>query len=439
MSLICIRGFIISMSERLGVLRDGLISFSDKTGYIEDVVEWDERSRVKCDVVEGDGYSIVIPGLINAHTHAPMYILQGLGAGLTGFDWLKKIWCIESFLKPRHVYLSTKASILTMLENGITAFADHYFHEEEVVRAVEETGVRGVLAKTTIDYSEHAPRHTIEESIEFARRFHNTLGGRVRTMIGVHALYSCSVETVSKAIESYWNHGLRIHMHFSESLHEIKYIREKYNTTPTELASRLGLLEAKPLLAHATYLSNRDIEILSGFKVYIAYSPFTIMNWGQGIARVGELMEKGLSISLATDGPVTDGDLSLFKQMKLTMATQSSRYKTPMKLKPREVLEMATRRAAEALGIDDLVGVLKPGMKADIVVLKPPKLRLIGLHDDPYATVVYNLGDESVSDVYVDGRKLVSNRVPLNIDIDKLREQLIDNRSRLLEEADICK
>ncbi len=436
--LVCLRGFIISMSETYGLVNDGLVVFDDTTGLIEDVVEWDERDSVKCDLIEGNEYALVMPGLINTHTHVPMLILQGLGAGLTGFDWLRKIWCVEGLLRPEHVYISAKASILLMLENGITTFADHYFYEEEVVRAVEELGVRGVLAKTVIEYSEHAPKHSIEDSINFAMRFRGIANDRVRTMLGVHAMYSCGTETLLKAVEYSQKYGVRIHMHFSESLHELEYVRDKYGRTPTSLAEELGILKTKPLLAHATYLSNEDIETLSKHKVYVAYSPFTIMSWGQDIARVSDLVEKGVTVSLATDGPVTDGDLSLFKQMKLAIAAQSSRYKTPIKLQPREVLEMVTKKAAESLGIDDLVGILEPGKKADIIVLKPPKTRLVGLRDNPFTTVVFNLGDESVNDVYVDGKKIISNKTLLRINIEKLHKQLVDTRTKLFEEAIVC-
>lgn len=436
--LVCLRGLIVSMSERYGLVNNGLVVFDDSTGLIEDVRRWDERDLVKCDLVEGDEHSIVMPGLINTHTHAPMLLLQGLGADLTGFDWLRRIWCVEGLLKPEHIYLSAKASMLLMLENGITAFADHYFYEEEVAKAAEELGVRGVLAKSVIEYSEHAPKHTIEESVSFATNYNRVASDRIRTMIGVHAMYSCSTETLLKAVESSEKYGIRIHMHFSESLHELEYIKSKYGVTPTSLARRLGILETKPLLAHATYLSDEDIKTLSKNEVYVTYSPFTIMSWGQDIARVSELIEGGVTVSLATDGPVTDGDLSLFKQMKLAIAAQSSRYRMPTKLHPKEVLEMVTKKAAKSLGIADLVGVLEPGKKADIVVLKPPKTRVVGLYDDPYTTIVYNLGDESVSDVYVDGRKKISDKALLGIDLENLREKLTDTRIELLSEAAIC-
>ncbi|MGC8975891.1 MAG: amidohydrolase family protein, partial [Thermoprotei archaeon] len=266
---VCLRGFIITMSERYGLVSDGLLVFNESTGLIEDITRWNKKSSVRCDFVEGGEYAIVMPGLINTHTHAPMLILQGLGAGLSGFDWLRKIWCIEGLLKPEHIYLSAKVSILLMLENGITTFADHYFHEEEVARAVDELGARGVLAKTVIEYSEHAPKHTIEDSLNFATRFNKAANDRIRTMIGVHAMYSCSTETLLRAVEFYEKYGVRIHMHFSESLHELDYVKNKYNTTPTGLARKLGILKTKPLLAHATYLDNEDIKILSNHEVYV--------------------------------------------------------------------------------------------------------------------------------------------------------------------------
>lgn len=435
MAIIGLRGMLLTMSERYGIVNDGLVVFDDSDGVIEGVVKWGERLKYRCDVVEGGRGSIILPGFINTHTHVPMLILQGAGAGLTGFDWLKRIWWLESFLKPEHIYLSAKAAILLMAKNGITTFADHYFYEEEVARAVDETGVRGVLAKAVVDYSEHAPKHTIEDSVEFARRFNNEAGGRIKTMIGVHSMYSCSIETLEKAVQYSEETGLRIHMHFAESSHEIEYLKSRYGVTPAQLALQLGIMRTKPLLAHATYLTDGDIEYLAGHEVYVAYSPFTIMNWGQGVARVGELINRGVTVSLATDGPVTDGDLSLFKQMKVAMAAQSSRYSTPTKLSPNTVLEMATKNAAKSLGLQEQLGSLEPGLRADIIVLKPDKIKAIGLLEDPYTTVVYNLSEESISDVYVDGRKIVSNGRFTGIDQRKLYKQLLKLRKKLLDEA----
>lgn len=436
MSIICIKGLVLTMDERGTVLPKGLIVFDDVEGVIADVNKEGDLEKYKCDIVEGGDNYVVMPGLINTHTHIPMIVLQGSAPGLTGFNWLKRVWFLEGLLKPRDIYLSAKMAMVLMLENGVTTFSDHYFYEEEVAKAVEEMGMRAVLAKSVIEFSEHAPKHSVKDSVNFAVKYVNAAGGRVSTMIGVHALYSCSFETLREAVEASLSTNIRIHMHFSESLHEVKHVKEKYGTTPAELAERVGLMGTRPLLAHATYLTDGDLEILGKYKPGVAYSPFTIMSWGQGIARIHELLERGVYVSLATDGPVTSGDLCLFKEMKLAVAAQSSLYKYPSRIAPRGVLEMATRTAALNLGLESKVGSLEPGKRADILVLKPRPSKSIGLRDDPYHVVVYNLGCESVYAVYVDGKKLVDKGSVVGVNVERLYEEVLDVRERIMNEAE---
>lgn len=425
----------MTLNFREEVIRDGLVVVDGDRGKIEAVDEYENRGKYFCDELYGGSGFIILPGLINTHTHIPMIILQGVGAGLTGFDWLRTIWFLESILRPRQVYVASKLAIALLLENGVTTFADHYFYEEEVARAVEETGVRAVLAKTVIELSDYAPKHSLQDSVNFALRYKTTTDKRISGMIGVHSLYSCTLETLRRSVELSESTGLRIHMHFAESLHEVEYISRSYSTSPARLAQEIGLLKVNPLLAHATYLSDEDIEVVSRYKPCIAYSPFTIMSWGQGIARVSELMDRKVNVSLATDGPVTDGDLSMFKQMKLAVSAQSSRYLTPNALTPKELLEMATIRAAKCLGLEGVVGSIEPGKYADILVLKPSKARLVGLHDNPYSTLVMNVNSGSVYMTIVHGRILYNNGVLKSIDIEETFKKVVEERSRLLEEA----
>lgn len=435
MTIYCVKGLILTMNKRNDIFPSGIVVFDDSSGEILAVDRNENTWKHECEFMEGGKYYVVLPGLINTHTHAPMIVLQGLVSGLTGFEWLRKIWYLESLLKPSDIYISTRIAIALMLENGITTFSDHYFYEEEVAKAVEEIGVRAVLAKSVVEFSDYAPKHSLKDSVDFAIRFMNRANGRITTMIGVHALYSCSIETVKESVEVSDNVGLRIHMHFSESLHELDYVRKQFGTTPAELAERIGLLRTKPLLAHATYLTDNDVGLIARYKPSIAYSPFTIMSWGQSIARVYELLKHEVPVSLATDGPVTSGDLCLFKEMKLAVAAQSSFYKTPHRLTPQEVLEMVTRHAAIGLGLDSKVGSLEPGKRADVVVLKPSLSRYIGLYDDPYYTVVYSLDCRDVYSVYVDGKKLVDKGTVTAINIENTYKDIYIVRERILAEA----
>ncbi|MEZ0393775.1 MAG: amidohydrolase family protein [Desulfurococcaceae archaeon] len=435
LAIACLKGIVITANERGDVIRGGLVVVDGKAGTIVAVEKEGRPSEHGCEYVEGDDRAVIMPGLVNAHAHVPMAVLEGLARGLTGFEWLRTIWIYESLLRPSDIYLSSLLSIARMLENGITTFSDQYFYEEEVARAVEELGARAALSKGVVEFSEWAPKHTLKDSVDFARKYMGGAGGRITTMIGVHALYSCSYETLREAAEISRETGIRIHMHFSESLDELELVRKRYGATPAELAERLGILEARPLLAHATYLSDDDLKILGRHRPGVAYSPFTIMSWGQGVARVRELIDLGVPVGLATDGPVTGGDLCLLKEAKLALAAQSSRYLRPHALSPREVLEMLTRRAAEALGLGHVVGSVEPGKRADVLLLRLRASRAVGLLDDPVHTVIYNASCDDVRSVYVDGRKVVSAGRVVGLGYEALLERIRGIRDRLLTAA----
>ena len=412
------------------VIRDGVVIIDSNSGLIVDVGEYNLVKEYKPEVVLGNKYSIVMPGLINTHTHSPMSILRGVVKGLSGFRWLERVWLIEGKLKPRDIYVGTLLSIACMIRSGTTTFADHYFYAEEIAKAVEETSVRAVIAKTVIESSASAPKHDLEDSVNFALNFNGRANGRITTMIGIHSLYSCSLETVKNAIDESIEHNIPIHIHLAESMDELRYIREKYKTTPVELANQIGLLKSKPLVAHATYVQDNEILLFAEYDVKVAYAPFTKMRGGQEIAPVVDMIKCGVSVSLATDGPLSSGDLDLFKEMKIMLAAQNHRYRIPNALTPKDVVKAATINAARNLGLNELVGSIRKGKRADVILVEPsiPKVYPIL---DVYYTIVYSLCGSDVSTVFVNGKPLMINRKLLTIDEERVIHEAHSVISRL--------
>jgi len=343
-----------------------------------------------------------------------MSILRGLVSNISGFRWLKRVWKIEGMLKPSDVYMGSLMSIVCMVKSGTTTFADHYFYAEEIAKAVEEAGIRAVIAKTVIEYSEYAPKHNLKDSVSFAIRYHGKADGRILTMIGVHSIYSCSLETVKEAIEYSKVHDKPIHIHLAESRDEIKYVQGKYGTTPIKLAEKIGLLKVKPLIAHAAYVGSEEIPLLAKYQVKVAYAPFTKMKGGQEIAPVVEMLEAGVKVSLATDGPLSSGDLDMFKEMKFMLAAQNYRYSSPSALEPKEVIKAATINAAKNLGLDRRVGSIREGKVADIIVLKPDPFKVMPI-TDIYYTIVYSLCSSDVDTVFINGKPVMMHRKILTV------------------------
>jgi len=430
MGLIGLRGRILTLDPENPFIRDGLLVIDTKEGLIVDVASYDMGAGHRVEEVVGSERSIIMPGLVNTHSHVPMYLFKGTSIGLTGLSWLREIWRLESCLKPHHIYWGSLASIYEMLMSGITLFGDMYFYEEEVARACHDSGIRCSLSMGVIELFEGPPRHTIEESISFAARHRR--GELVRGMIGVHALYSVSGDSIRRASEAAEAEGLRIHMHFAESRDEVEAVKKLYGMSPAEAAESLGVLRTEPLLAHAVYVGDRDLGILSRYRPYISYCPFTIMSWGSGIARVAEMMERGVRITMGTDGPATAGWMNVLFEIKVALAAQGSLYSSPQRVSPWDLLRSSIVEGARALGWEG-VGVLRRGFRADVILLEP--LLPVDLEDHISASqrLVYDFGIFSVREVFVGGRRVVSGGRVLSIDLERVFKGLGEARTEIVE------
>jgi len=357
-----------------------------------------------------------------------MYLFKNTPIRETGFKWLSRVWKMESCLKPRHVYYGALAGMAELLRNGVTLFGDMYFYEEEVVKASLEVGIRASPSLGVIELYEGPPRHSIEESIQFAERYRDH--ELVRGLIGVHALYSVTPESIKKAGEVAAERGLRVHLHFAESLDEVKYIREKYGVTPARLAESLDVLRSKPLLAHSVYLDNGDLEILAKYKPYISYCPFTIMSWGSSIARIVELLERDVKITIGTNGPLTAGFMSPLFEIKVAIAAQSSKYHKPLVLDPYTLLKNSIILSAESLEWSN-VGVLERSYKADIVVWRPPyRISHLDAHTVAFS-LVYDFPLFKPEYVLVNGKLVLAGNRVLKIDLERVNTKLEEARSEL--------
>lgn len=410
--LYAVSGIIVSMRGEYP--RPGSVVF-EHGGKILDV--GDRKKLLKDyrpDIELGGEDHIVMPGLVNAHTHVPMVLMRGMSGTVSGLSWLKKIWEIEKSLRPEDVYAGAMLGIAHMVKSGVTTFADHYFFEEEVAKATVEIGVRGVLSKTFMDLEEPPPGHDkIDASIKFAENY-SRWNSLVQTMIGPHSLYACSTEALKQSVEAALSSELRLHIHISESRDELKKLANMFGKRPIALAEELGILKTKPLLAHMTYAERDEIITIAKSGSSVAYAPFTKMRGGQAISPIGEMIDEGVRIGLATDGPASVYSLDIFREMRMMLAAQNHRYSSPGKFSPFDVLKKATLGGAEALGIRG-IGSLFPGMEADLVILRPDPLKFWPLLD-PYQAIVYSASPEDVTHVFVSGKPVVMDRKLVNAD-----------------------
>lgn len=363
------------------------------------------------ETINGVG-KVALPGLINCHTHAAMTLFRGVAEDKPLDTWLRKtIWRLEAKLKPSYVYDGTFLGCLEMIKSGTTCFADMYFHEDMVAKAVEKAGLRAVLAEGIIEAGDSARgEKMLKDSVNIAKRFNGYADGRVSVLLGPHALYSCSPNLLRRVREAALRLKVGVHMHLAESSDLSKSLKSKYGLSEAELLEKIGFLSGLDMLAaHCIYLSDDEMRILARHSVKVAYNPVANMKLGMGAPRINHLLKLGVTVGIGTDGPASNNSLDMFETMKVAALFQKSSYLDPTILPAETVLRMATIDGARTLGLEKQIGSLEVGKKADIILLDFEKPHLTPKHN-LYANIVYSARGSDVDTVIVDGNILMEKR-----------------------------
>ncbi len=373
------------------VVDNGLISFVGNNT--------DEKADK---VIDAKGCA-VMPGLINAHTHLSMTLFRGFADNLSYDEWTKKIQSAEMKLTPADIRAGAYLGVLEMIKTGTTAFADMYFHMDEVAKVVEETGMRASLGYGMIEGLNEDSDTKLKGRAEFARKWNGKAGGRITTMYAPHSAASCSKEFLERVKELAVRDNLRIHIHVLETEDELKLMKKRYGMCSINLLNSIGLLGPGVLAAHCVWLSDDDIGILKTKNVNVVHCPASNMALGVGTAPVPKMLERGINVALGTDGTASSGSLDMWKEMR--MASYLHKLKDPQVLPASKVLEMATVNGARALGIN--AGVLKPGCMADIIIVDLKKLNFIA--SNLTSALIHGTCGCNVKTTIVDGRILMEN------------------------------
>ncbi|VVB92058.1 5'-deoxyadenosine deaminase [uncultured archaeon] len=385
------------------VVDNGLITFAGKTT--------NEKAEK---TIDAEGCA-VMPGLVNAHTHLSMTLFRGFADNLPYDEWTRKIQQAEMKLTPAGVRAGAYLGVLEMIKTGTTAFADMYFHMDEVAKVVEETGMRASLGYGMIEGLNEEPDTKLKNRAEFSRKWNGKANGRITTMYAPHSAASCSKEFLEKVKELAVRDNLRIHIHVLETESELNLMKKRYGMCSINLLKSIGFLGQDVLAAHCVWLSDDDIDILKNNNVKVVHCPSSNMALGVGVAPVPKMLGKGIDVALGTDGAASGGSLDMWKEMR--MASYLHKLKDPQVLPASTVLEMATGNGARALGIR--AGMLKPGFAADIILidLKKPQFSSSNLA----SALVHGASGCDVKTTIVDGKILMEN-YKLKLDEDKIIE-----------------
>jgi 5-methylthioadenosine/S-adenosylhomocysteine deaminase len=419
-----------------GVREDGALAVAgNRILAVGGAREMESRHRAARTLDASD--KIVLPGLINAHTHASATLFRGYAPDVSGKSFFDRLWRIEALLTDEDVYVGALAGCLEMIKNGVTGFANHFSHMDQVARAVRETGIRAGLSRTMLDREDAGlADREVDRGVEFAERWTGECS-RIQPMLGPHSAYTCSDRLLRRAGDAARRSRLMLHLHVAEGPYEKEIIQRRGSRTTVEHLMALDFFRDNRVLgAHALLLDDRDLELLRGCDFHAAVCTAGKMNRGQGIADLERLLHAGINVCLGTDGSASD-NLDVLMAMKVTHIAQNYLHRRVCALAPETILELATASGGRALGWE--MGRLAAGQLADLILVDARRPHLRPLITAPRSNVVFNLvyyaTGADVDTVIIDGEVVMEERRVLTVDEDDVLRRLQRHAQSLWQEA----
>ena len=416
-SLIIANGTVITVDANRRVIERGSVAVDGRdivaVGPAADI---GSRFRAR-DTIDAAG-SVVMPGLINTHTHAPMVLFRGLADDLALMDWLQKyIFPAEAkTVSPEFVRAGTRLAALEMIESGTTTYTDMYYFEEEIARVTKAAGLRGVLGETIIQFpvpDAKTPADSLARTERFAKEF---AGDELITpAVAPHAMFTLDADTLKASRALADRLKIPVIIHLAETTDEVKTSTDKYTATPTAFLESLNFWGPRTLAAHAVHMTPADIAILARRGVGVAHNPESNMKLASGIAPVEAMRKAGIRVGVGTDGAASNNDLDMFEAMRQTAFLHKLVGGDPRAIPAPVALEMATIDGARALGMDRAIGSLEAGKRADLLVVSMASARQTPMYD-PVSHIVYVTRGDDVSTTIVNGKVLMRDRKVLTLD-----------------------
>lgn len=422
--LLLTNALVLSMDEHFTPYTPGAVAISgDAIVAIGDIAaDYTAKQTVDC------GGSVVMPGLVNAHTHAPMTLLRGLADDLRLDVWLMGYMMpVErEFVSPDFVTLGTGLACAEMIRSGITCFADMYYFEESVAQAAAAAGMRALCGQTVLKFPT-PDAASYEDSLALARDFITRWKDHplIVPAPAPHAPYTCTSEILQACSALAAEFDVPLHTHISETLLEVENSRKEHGMPVVPWVKKQSLFDAKVLAAHCTHIDEGEMRTLKHAGAGVAHNPTSNLKLASGVAPVVKMLDVGLNVGIGTDGPSSNNDLDMFEETRLAAILAKGISGDPTALPARQALAMATRIGARALHLGGLTGSLEPGKRADLIVLD-----LSPLHNSPaftrdpnalYSQIVYAAKSTDVTDVMCNGRWLMRDRKLLTVDEEALR------------------
>ena len=433
--LIIVGGTVVTMDKDRRVIENGGMAIRhDKIVAVGTRAEI-ERGYYAATVTNATG-SVVIPGLVNTHTHVPMTLFRGIADDMDLQEWLTKfIFPAEAKnVDEAFVRAGTWLGLAEMIRGGTTTFCDMYYFEDAIAEETKKAGVRGVLGETVLDFP--APDNkTFAEGLEYTEKFIKRWQGDplIVPAIAPHAPYTVSEDNLTQARAMSDRLKAPLVIHLAEANTETEFIQQKHEgMRPIEFMQKIAFFNDRTIAAHVIQANAAELDILKRYNVGIAHNPQSNMKLAAGVAPVPLMLQKGLSVGLGTDGPASNNDLSLWEEMDTAAKLHKLHLSDPKVLTAEQAFTMATIGGARALHLGDLIGSLEAGKRADIAIVD-----FTGLHQTPvfnvYSHLVYATKSSDVSSVIINGRIVMQNRRLLTLNENAIKQEAITYRNKIIE------
>lgn len=409
----------ISILQDKDVVQKGCIGIKD--GYISSIL-CDELFLPEAkETLDGNGM-LATPGLINTHTHAAMGLFRNYADDLELMDWLQTaIWPAEAKLTKDHVKWGTQLTIAEMIRSGTTTFSDMYFFMDTTAYVVAQTGIRAVLSRGLAGVSPTA-EDALQENKNLFKQWHGFDNHRIKVMLGPHAPYTCPDAFLEKVVALSAELGAEIHMHLSETKTEVQEVTERTGKTPIAHMNTLGVFDQGCLAAHCVHVTPDDMDIMALKKVRVAHNPQSNLKLASGIAPLPEMIAKGITVGLGTDGSASNNNADMLEEVRLAALLHKGNTFDPKVVPAETAWKLGTVEGGKALGYSDL-GLLAPGYRADIVLYDVSGLHWAPRYND-VASLVYAALSADCHTVVINGQIVMKNKELLTIDEEKLRDEI---------------
>jgi len=413
-------GTILTMDSQNNIIHNGMVAISGSTiSYIGK----DKKDSIKTKKDLDTQGGLILPGLINSHTHAAMSLFRGLADDLPLMEWLHNyIFPVERKMDADFVRVGTLLACAEMILSGTTTFCDMYLFEDEVARAAKEVGMRSVVGEVIYDFP--SPNYgTLEKGFIYTEALIERWEQDPLINIAVepHSLFTCGEELLRKANDLALKRGVPLILHLAETKEEVYEIEKRFRKRPVQHLKDLGLLGSHLIVDHCVHINESEIELLAENNVCIVHNPESNMKLASGIAPVPDMIAKGITVGLGTDGCASNNNLDLFGEMDMAAKLHKVNNLDPTVMNAQTLVEMATIDGAKVIGLEKIIGSLEAGKRADLIVLDTHKPHLVPMYN-PYSHLVYAATGHDVKHSIIDGNIVMEDRRLLTLDVEDIIE-----------------